>query len=61
LDRLSFGAGAKHGSRVKCWKQDRFAVVGFVPDGVGGLAKLRLARREGRALVYAGRVGTGWD
>lgn len=24
-------------------------------------AKLRLARREGRALVYAGRVGTGWD
>jgi ATP-dependent DNA ligase len=46
---------------VKCWKQDRFAVVGFVPDGVGGLAKLRLARREGRALVYAGRVGTGWD
>jgi len=22
----------------------------------GGLAKLRLARREGRALIYAGRV-----
>ena len=28
---------------------------------MGGLAKLRLARREGRKLVYAGRVGTGWD
>ncbi len=27
----------------------------------GGLAKLRLARREGRALIYAGCVGTGWD
>jgi bifunctional non-homologous end joining protein LigD len=46
---------------VKCWKRDRFVVVGFVTDGAGGLAKLRLARREGRALVYAGRVGTGWD
>ncbi len=23
--------------------------------------KLRLARREGRELVYVGRVGTGWD
>jgi bifunctional non-homologous end joining protein LigD len=47
--------------KVKCWKRDRFVVVGFVPDGAGGLAKLRLARREGRALIYAGRVGTGWD
>jgi ATP dependent DNA ligase-like protein len=47
--------------KVKCWNLDRFVVVGFVPDGAGGLAKLRLARREGRALVYAGRVGIGWD
>jgi bifunctional non-homologous end joining protein LigD len=47
--------------KVKCWNRDRFVVVGFVPDGAGGLAKLRLARREKRALVYAGRVGTGWD
>jgi bifunctional non-homologous end joining protein LigD len=23
--------------------------------------KLRLARRERRALIYVGRVGTGWD
>jgi hypothetical protein len=28
----------------------------LVPDGGGGLAKLRLARREGRTLIYAG----GW-
>jgi bifunctional non-homologous end joining protein LigD len=47
--------------KVKCWNLDRFVVVGFVPDGAGGLAKLRLARREGHALIYAGRVGTGWD
>jgi bifunctional non-homologous end joining protein LigD len=47
--------------KVKSWKRERFAVVGFVPEGSGGLLKLRLARREGRALVYVGRVGTGWD
>jgi bifunctional non-homologous end joining protein LigD len=47
--------------KVKSWKRERFAVVGFVPEGSGGLLKLRLARREGRELVYAGRVGTGWD
>jgi bifunctional non-homologous end joining protein LigD len=47
--------------KVKCWNLDRFVVVGFVPDGAGGLSKLRLARREGRALIYTGRVGTGWD
>ena len=47
--------------KVKCWKSERFAVVGFVPEGTDGLLKLRLARREGRALVYVGAVGTGWD
>jgi hypothetical protein len=44
---------------VKSWKRERFAVVGFVPEGSGGLLKLRLARREDDALVYVGRVGTG--
>jgi hypothetical protein len=24
---------------VKCWKQDRFAVVGFVPEGSSRLLK----------------------
>ena len=47
--------------KVKSWKRERFLVVGFVPEGSGGLLKLRLARREGRALIYVGRVGTGWD
>lgn len=51
----------EHWHKVKCWQQGRFVVVGFAPDGMGGLAKLRLARREGGNLVYAGRVGTGWD
>jgi bifunctional non-homologous end joining protein LigD len=47
--------------KVKCWKQGRFAVIGFVAEGSNGLLKLRLAHREGDALVYVGRVGPGWD
>jgi bifunctional non-homologous end joining protein LigD len=46
---------------VKCWKRERFAIVGFVPEGSARLLKLRLARREQGGLVYVGRVGTGWD
>jgi bifunctional non-homologous end joining protein LigD len=45
--------------KVKCLRRERFVVVGFVPEGGGGIAKLRLARREGRELIYVGRVGTG--
>ncbi len=47
--------------KVKCWKSERFAVVGFAPEGTDGLLKLRLARREGGRLTYVGAVGTGWD
>src|SRR5216684_4017561 len=47
--------------KVKSWKRERFAVVGFVPEDSHGLLKLRLARQEGGALIYVGRVGTGWD
>jgi bifunctional non-homologous end joining protein LigD len=47
--------------KVKCWKSERFAVVGFAPEGTDGLLKLRLARREGSSLTYVGAVGTGWD
>ena len=46
---------------MKCWRPDRFVVVGFVPEGASGILKLRLARQEGGALLYVGRVGTGWD
>lgn len=47
--------------KVKCWKSERFAVVGFAPEGTDGVLKLRLARREGGKLIYVGAVGTGWD
>jgi hypothetical protein len=56
---LPLGRG-EHWHKVKCRQRDRFVVIGFAPDGAGGLAKLRLARREGGKLVYAGRVSTGW-
>jgi bifunctional non-homologous end joining protein LigD len=46
--------------KVKCWKRNRYVVVRFVP-GAGGISALRLARREGRELLYAGKVGTGFD
>jgi bifunctional non-homologous end joining protein LigD len=51
----------EHWLKVKCWRRDRFVVVGFVPEGSNGVLKLWLARREGAALIYVGRVGTGWD
>ena len=35
--------------------------MGFAPEDGGGLAKLRLARRDGDALIYVGRVGAGWS
>jgi bifunctional non-homologous end joining protein LigD len=47
--------------KVKALKRERFVVIGFVPEGSAGLLKLRLARREGDALIYVGRVGTGWN
>jgi ATP-dependent DNA ligase len=40
-------------------RRERFVVVGFAPEGGGGLVKLRLARRDGSALIYVGRVGAG--
>jgi ATP-dependent DNA ligase len=32
--------------KIKCAKRETFPIVGFVP-GVGGIAALRLGRREG--------------
>jgi bifunctional non-homologous end joining protein LigD len=47
--------------KIKATRRDQFVVVGFAPEGPNGLAKLRLARRDGDRLIYVGRVGTGWD
>jgi bifunctional non-homologous end joining protein LigD len=46
--------------KVKCVQKARFPIVGFVPD-VGGIAALYLGRKEGKELVYAGKVGSGFS
>ncbi len=47
--------------KVKCVKRETFTIVGYVPKGKGLVASLHLAREEGRALSYVGKVGTGWS
>ncbi len=47
--------------KVKCVTRGTFIVVGFTPEGKGLVAALHLARKEGRELVYVGKVGTGWS
>ena len=45
--------------KVKCLQRGTFVIVGFVPSSGGQISKLRVARREGQALYYAGRAGGG--
>jgi bifunctional non-homologous end joining protein LigD len=47
--------------KVKCVQSDDFLIVGYQPDGRGGIANLKLAREEGGVLSYAGAVGTGFS
>jgi bifunctional non-homologous end joining protein LigD len=47
--------------KVKCVSRGTFTVVGYAPEGTGLVASLHLARKEGRELVYVGKVGTGWS
>jgi bifunctional non-homologous end joining protein LigD len=46
--------------KVKCAQRAKFPVVGFVKDPTG-VAALHLGRKEGKDLVYMGKVGTGWS
>ncbi|HEX4965277.1 MAG TPA: DNA ligase D [Thermoanaerobaculia bacterium] len=48
--------------KVKCLKRQEFVIVGFTdPEGSRvGLGALHLAVHEGKDLVYAGKVGTGY-
>lgn len=45
--------------KIKCLIRGQFPIVGFDPEK-GGIAALYLARREGSALRFAGKVGTGF-
>jgi bifunctional non-homologous end joining protein LigD len=41
-------------------QKGKFPVIGFVKDPTG-VAALYLGKREGKDLVYMGKVGTGWS
>jgi bifunctional non-homologous end joining protein LigD len=45
--------------KVKCVKRETLTIVGFAATA-DRIASLHVARRKGRALVYAGQVGTGF-
>ena len=46
--------------KIKCVQQGKFPVIGFVKDPTG-VAALYLGKKEGKDLVYVGKVGTGWS
>ena len=46
--------------KIKAVQKGKFPVVGFVKDP-SGIAALHLGKREGKDLVYMGKVGTGWS
>jgi bifunctional non-homologous end joining protein LigD len=46
--------------KIKCVQKGKFPVIGFVKDP-SGVAALYLGKREGKDLVYMGKVGTGWS
>ena len=46
--------------KVKTIQKGKFPVIGFVKDPTG-VAALYLGKREGKDLVYMGKVGTGWS
>ena len=47
--------------KVKCTTREVLTIVGFVPAAGNSIAALYLARRKGKQLVYAGKVGTGFS
>jgi bifunctional non-homologous end joining protein LigD len=46
--------------KIKTVQMGKFPVIGFVKDPTG-VAALYLGKREGKELVYMGKVGTGWS
>jgi bifunctional non-homologous end joining protein LigD len=46
--------------KIKVVQKGKFPVVGFMKDP-SGVAALYLGKKEGKDLVYMGKVGTGWS
>ncbi|WP_062733368.1 DNA ligase D [Sphingobium abikonense] len=49
--------------KVKCTRRQEFVIVGWIESDAKGrpFRSLLLAQKEGRALVYKGKVGTGFN
>jgi bifunctional non-homologous end joining protein LigD len=45
--------------KIKCARTTRFEIIGF-KVGVGAATSLYLGKRNGRALLYAGKAGIGF-
>ncbi|MCB4860542.1 DNA ligase D [Sphingobium sp. PNB] len=57
------GARTKNWLKVKCTRRQEFVIVGWTPSSASGrsIRNLLLGQREGDGLVYAGKVGTGFN
>ena len=57
------GKRTKNWLKVKCTNRQEFVIVGWTRSSAKArpFASLMLAQREGEALVYKGKVGTGFD
>ena len=44
----------------KCVQRAKFPIIGFVPE-TAGIAALYLGKKEGKDLIYVGKVGTGFN
>jgi len=56
------GARARNWLKVKCIARQEFVIVGWqASDKRRGFRSLHLGLRDGKKLIYAGKVGTGFD
>jgi bifunctional non-homologous end joining protein LigD len=63
IDAPYRGARTKSWVKVKCTRRQEFVVIGWTQSSARArpFASLLLAQHEGKALVYKGKVGTGFD
>jgi bifunctional non-homologous end joining protein LigD len=55
------GGRSRHWRKFPVQRTSEFVIVGFTVPGLGRQGGLHLASARGRRLVYAGRVGTGFE
>jgi bifunctional non-homologous end joining protein LigD len=46
--------------KIKAVQKGKFPVIGFIKDPTG-VAALYLGKKDGKDLIYIGKVGTGWS